>query len=56
MTAASNRVRHRESKVVDTKDETFREDSYRGIGGLGQDTEDATSRREKWYREDGFHV
>jgi TRAP-type uncharacterized transport system substrate-binding protein len=53
-------------KVVDAicarKDEIYWEDSYTGIGQLGQDT-DATPRdvplhpgAEKWYREHGFRV
>jgi TRAP-type uncharacterized transport system substrate-binding protein len=53
-------------KVVDAinarKDEIYWEDSYTGIGQLGQDTE-ATPRdvplhpgAEKWYREHGFKV
>ena len=53
-------------KVVDAinarKDEIFWEDSYTGVGQLGQDT-DATPRdvplhpgAEKWYREHGFKV
>jgi TRAP-type uncharacterized transport system substrate-binding protein len=53
-------------KVVEAinarKDEIFWEDSYTGVGQLGQDTE-ATPRdvplhpgAEKWYREHGFKV
>jgi TRAP-type uncharacterized transport system substrate-binding protein len=53
-------------KIVDAinarKDEIYWEDSYTGVGQLGQDT-DATPRdvplhpgAEKWYREHGFKV
>jgi TRAP-type uncharacterized transport system substrate-binding protein len=53
-------------RVVDAinarKDEIYWEDSYSGVGQLGQDTE-ATPRdvplhpgAEKWYRDHGFEV